>query len=74
MGRKGVEAKQEDLLKHSLKKCNLLNNLDGREDALINIKDIEGYEMLLLEKKFQMINKTDIRDDDDVNSLFYTQK
>ena len=73
MGRKGVEAKQ-DLFKHSLKKCNLLNILDGREDALINIKDIEGYEMLLLEKKFQMINKTDIRDDDDVNSLFYTQK
>ena len=74
MGRKGLEAKKEDLFKHSLKKCNLLNILDGREDALINIKDIEGYEMLLLEKKFQMINKTDIRDDDDVNSLFYTQK
>ena len=73
MGRKGVKAKQEDLFKHSLKKCNLLNILDEREDALINIKDIEGYEMLLLEKKFQMINKTDNRDDDDVNSLFYTQ-
>ena len=52
MGRKGLEAKKEDLFKHSLKKCNLLNILDGREDALINIKDIEGYEMLLLEKKF----------------------
>ena len=33
--------KQKDLIKHSFKKCDLSNNLDGREDVHINIKGIK---------------------------------
>ena len=61
--------KQKDLIKHSSKKCGLSNNLDGSEDALINIKGIEAYKMLLPKKEFQMIEETDIEDDDDDNEF-----
>ena len=35
--------KQKDLIKQTFKKCGLSKNLDGGEDALFNIKSIEGY-------------------------------
>ena len=57
--------KQKDLIKQWFKKCGLSNNLDGREDALINIKAIEEYKMLLPKMEFQMIEETDSEDDDD---------
>ena len=43
----------------------LSNNLNMSEDALINIQDIEGYKMPLLEKEFQMVEETDSEDNDD---------
>ena len=39
--------------------------MDRSEDALINIKGIEGYKMLLPEKEFQIIEESDSEDDDD---------
>ena len=39
--------------------------MDGYEDALIDIKDIEGYKMFFPKKKFQMIEETDNEEDDD---------
>ena len=55
--------KQNDLIKHSFQKCSLSNNLDGREDALINIKGIESYKIPLPENEFRMIEETDSEDD-----------
>ena len=57
--------KQKDLIKHSFKKHSLSNNLDGSNDALINIKGIEEYKIQLHEKEFQMIEEIDSGDDDD---------
>ena len=57
--------KQKCLIKHSFKKCGFFKNLDGSEDALINIKDIVAYKIPLPEKEFQMIEETDSEDDDD---------
>ena len=59
------EKKQKYLIKHSFKKCDLSNSLDGSEDALINIKGIEGHKMPLPENDFQKIEETDSKDDDD---------
>ena len=39
--------------------------MDVSKDAVINIKGIEGYKMLLSEKEFQTIEETDSEDDDD---------
>ena len=57
--------KEKDLIKHSFRKCGLSNNLDGGEDALVNIKSIEGYKIPLAKKEFQMIEETDSEGDDD---------
>ena len=57
--------KEKDLIKHSFRKCGLSNNLDGGEDALMNIKSIDGYKIPLAKKEFQMIEETDSEDDDD---------
>ena len=57
--------KQKGLIKHSFKKHSLSNNLDGSDDALINIKGIEEYKIHLHEKEFQMIEEIDSGDDDD---------
>ena len=57
--------KQKDLIEHSFKKCGLSNNLDGSEDALINIKGIGRYKRPLPKKEFQMIEETDSEFDDD---------
>ena len=39
--------------------------MDGSEDALINIKGIEGNKMSFPKKEFQMIKETESEDDDD---------
>ena len=47
--------KQSDVIKHSFRKCGLSNNVDGSEDDLHVIKDIEGSELPLPEKEFQLL-------------------
>ena len=47
--------KQPDVIKHSFRKCGLSNNVDGSEDDLQVIKDIEGSELPLPEKEFQLL-------------------
>lgn len=50
MGRRDVSTKsRKKLIKHSFKKYGLSNNLDGKEDALININGIEGFKLPLSE-------------------------
>ena len=55
----------QTVITHSFKKRGLSNNLDTSEDALINIKGIEGYKMLLPKKESQITDENDSEDDDD---------
>ena len=57
--------KQNDPIKHLFKKFSLFYNLEGCQDALINIKGIECYKMYLPEQEFQTLEETDSEDDHD---------
>ena len=42
----------KELIRRSLFKCGLSNNLDGSMNHLVNIRGLEGYSMLKLEQQF----------------------
>lgn len=52
-----------DVIKHSFKKFGLSNNAVESEDDLVVVKGIKGYEMMLPEKEFQLLEE-EIDDDD----------
>ena len=57
----------KDTIKRSFLKCVISNKLDNEEDHLINICDLEDYEMPAPEKEFHLLSDEE-RDDSSVKS------